>query len=469
MQGPIDPQALVAADLGDTTAACYATAVALTVRGSVEGAGQRGVEAAADLEKATEVIVDALKAVPDDKVQSAGYAELLLAYGKALLVHVRREMLSENVLSAGVEKEIKSAADQGNSKFIDVADGALDEDLEVVADKSEIDEDGAEEDGSCDDEPGDTVNGENHGADEASNDVQRERDGMQQDGDRKVKGEERNISMTGSKAENTAICEKEDPVLRTGETDIAVTDATEHAAADPNDEEEEDISTAELAWEQLEHARIIMENLAPGHQSRLSAVHEVQGDFLSETDGCDIRAADEYRKAAEAAIASDGVASRRVADLYHRRYLVLRKDEPVESIAAMERAIKAFKSFVDTGDGDDEDTETLDLMRQDLSVFKESLGSALTTVIGFGNKDSEEVLASGVAATPSILDSDEVTAVPREIIPVTVKPKRRAVAVAVSTEEPAAGARLATVSSSDRTDEPTEKRRKLASTKDEQA
>jgi hypothetical protein len=254
------------------------------------------------------------------------------------------------------------------------------------------------------------------------------------------------------------------------EGDVARTDTAELAVADPDEEDEEDISTAELAWEQLEHARIIMENLAPGHQSRVSAVHEVQGDFLSETDGSDIRAADEYRKAAEAAIVSEGVASRRVADLYHRRYLALRKDEPVESIAAMEQAIKAFKLFVDTGNGDDEDTETLVLMRQDLSVFQESLGAALTTVIGFAKKDAEVDNTSGAAPTRGIRDSDEVTPVPREVIPVTVKPKRRATAIAVSAAvEPVPEASQSRESGSARNNGPTEKRRKLASTEDEHA
>jgi hypothetical protein len=469
-----EPRDLVTSDLGEEAAGCYDDAVLLTKRGSEEGAGERGREAAEALEKATEVIVNALKSVPEDKLQSAGYAELLIVYGKALLVHVRREMLTQNVLTADVENEINTASNNGTSKFIDVAEGALDEDVMVVPEKEER---GEEEDGE---EAKDGISADLNGskttdlkAPEAVDDLGAE--GEEAGAKSGSKGEE--IKESDARKGEPGVVEGKEAAkmagkttreeadseagLQGGDTQVAGDGAVEPADADSED----DISTAELAWEQLEHARIIIGNLGPGHESRMSAVHEVQGDFLSETDGSDVRAADEYRKAAEAAISADGVASRRVADLYHRRYLSLRKDEPVESIASMQKAIDAFKAFVNTGKGDNEDTETLELMQQDLSVFKESLGSALTTVIGFGNKGGDDLLASsGVHLAGA---SDEITPVPREIIPVTVKPRRRAVSVAVTNSEPIRVEYASSIADPGHKDEPKEKRRKISADKGE--
>jgi hypothetical protein len=457
----MEPRDLVTADLGEAAAGCYDDAILLTKRGSEEGAGERGREAAEALEKATEVIVDALKSVPEDKLQSAGYAELLIAYGKALLVHVHREMLTQNVLTADVENEINTASNNGTSKFIDVAEGALDQDIMVVPEEEERGGKGEEEakDGKSADLNGSSTTdvkapvaaddmgaeGEGAGAKSGSKGGKSNEKSDHKEEPGVVEGEEA-AKMGGNANREEA---ESEAGLQGGDAQVAGDGAVEPAAADSED----DISTAELAWEQLEHARIIIGNLGPGHESRMSAVHEVQGDFLSETDGSDVRAADEYRKAAEAAISADGLASRRVADLYHRRYLSLRKEEPVESIAAMQKAINAFKAFVDTGKGDREDAETLELMQQDLSVFKESLGSALTTVIGFGNQDGDNPPAGA---------SDEITPVPREIIPVNVKPRRRAVSVAVTSSEPILVDGALNTADSSRADEPKEKRRKIS-------
>lgn len=86
-------------DLGEEALTNYKEAVSLCSRGDES-------EDAECLKKSTEIFVNALTAVPEDKTKSAGYAELLLAYGKTLLAFLRRTTTEENILGGDVEAEL---------------------------------------------------------------------------------------------------------------------------------------------------------------------------------------------------------------------------------------------------------------------------------------------------------------------------------------------------------------------------
>jgi hypothetical protein len=393
-------RARVVADLGEPVADQLETAVKLVAAGSVEGAGERGVAAADALDAATETLCNALRAVPDKLVRSAGYAELLIAYGRALLVYVRKSALAQNVFGSTVQAEISKAAG-ASSNYLIVEDD--------VGDKEDVDGD----DGAA---ISPSPPGGMKGADSAANES-----AAADDDDVPSMGPE----VTGKKPH----------VQGEGNADAKAEVEEDKDGDEGEGEGEDEVTNEELAWEQFETARMVLEELdgAEGsgnvHASRLAAVYEALGDFLTETDGHDARAAEEYARAAAAEARAHGPATRYGADLHHRRYLTLRKDAPAEALAAMESAIASFRAFIETGEGDEQDKETLDLLIQDAAVYKSGVGASLIkTVVGFG-KDAPAPTGAVAVANGG---SEEITAVPLETaFPVTVKPKRRAVAIEV--------------------------------------
>eukprot|EP00177_Eucheuma_denticulatum_P000900 GFKZ01001634.1.p1 GENE.GFKZ01001634.1~~GFKZ01001634.1.p1 ORF type:complete len:356 (-),score=112.48 GFKZ01001634.1:342-1409(-) len=81
---------------------------------AVEAEKGLSAEDADRLEEATGMFVELLSAVPEDKQEGMGFAELLLAYGQALLVYVRKSGASAGVLGDAVEK--KEGGSEGASK-----------------------------------------------------------------------------------------------------------------------------------------------------------------------------------------------------------------------------------------------------------------------------------------------------------------------------------------------------------------
>lgn len=423
----------VAADLGEKLAAQYEEGVSLTEAGSQEGAGEKGVAAADALSGATEVFVQALSSVPEEKTRSAGFAELLLAYGKSLLVYVRRQALEESVLAGDVEAEIKAMAEKARDKVLDVEEN-VDEDVhvEVISrpeegrsqQSCEKKADGFHQDGV---ENGDARKLSESGIDPTPSTISASEQVPNVGVSKLIDGPTNLADSTSADVKVCCSVNVDNNDNNDNSVDMDAKKKTEADESDPadadGDENEEDISTAELAWEQLETARVIYEDLGAGHDDRLAAVHEAIGDFIIETDGYEARAAEEYGKAVDAEIRAHGSASRLVADLQHRRYLSLRRDAPAEAVAAMEAAVGSFRKFIASGEGDEQDNETLEMLQQDLSAYKDSLGSTLTTVIGF-KKDAPPPQSS--FKSEGVAENDQVVAVSREAVPVTVQPKRRA-------------------------------------------
>ncbi|GJQ15796.1 hypothetical protein GpartN1_g7587.t1 [Galdieria partita] len=109
------------------------------------------------------------------------------------------------------------------------------------------------------------------------------------------------------------------------------------------EEEEQDIR--ELAWEQLECARVILASQLPDSKLRLAVVYEALGDFGMENDNNE-QAAQDFKSAVKCYEEAGYSSSRMVGGLYHSIYLALRSVEPDEARKNLKLAADVFKKRI---------------------------------------------------------------------------------------------------------------------------
>jgi hypothetical protein len=206
-------------------------------------------------------------------------------------------------------------------------------------------------------------------------------------------------------------------------------------------DEDSDIGVDELLWEQLEVARGTFAALGPAYDSRLSAVHELLGDYLSETDAEGARVAAEYAAAADAEARAHGAASRSVANCRYMQFLALRRDAPADALTAIAAAIDSFRAIAAAPGATGDDAETVAMLEQEAGAYRAALdahtrktaGAAVGTVVGFAKNAPPPPAAAAAGAD----GEGEVVPVRAGAPPVavTVVPKRRVKPVAVTPSE----------------------------------
>lgn len=151
--------------------------------------------------------------------------------------------------------------------------------------------------------------------------------------------------------------------------------------ADPAEEDlEDEDDNEELAWTQLEAARVAFERLVKGgadrFNSRLGDVHSCLGDLLLEGDAWEA-ASREYDNA------STLLSGRRKAEVLYKQYLAMRRDAAVKAVEALKESVRAFEDA-------DSDEETIKELREELSGFEEAIMPAVT-LLKQGEKRAGEV------------------------------------------------------------------------------
>lgn len=405
-------------DLGDEAAASFRKATAATAAGRAEAGGaEAGAAAAAALNNASEIFVSILKAADErGAVTGAGYAEVLLGYARCLMVYVQREGGHAQVFGEGVTEGMTAAGKAlPPRKKIDVLAGEDATDVIGAEDVDVVKEEEADDDDDDDDD------------------------------EKAEEGQEESVSPKLGAAEGGASDapneeEDEKKKMLSAVVQMVAKAATENPGTGGSDQEE---GTDELCWDALEVARNIFARLGPAYDSRLSAVHELIGDYLSETDADGPRTAAEYALAAEAEKRAHGLASRSVANCRWMQFLAARREDPDMAVDAVAAAIESFRAVADAPGGTDDDRETASMLERELNDFKAALeshrqkkkGAAAGSTIGFAKTaapppSSGDVVALGSGAGAAKDDVVPVRAESRPIA-VTVKPRRRAKPVAV--------------------------------------
>lgn len=165
-------------------------------------------------------------------------------------------------------------------------------------------------------------------------------------------------------------------VRRNGATGAVVGDMKTEVKEPVKEVEDEDIGEdeeddEELAWTQLETARVVFEGLVAmdggreRYGCRLGDVHATLGELLLEGD--------EWEAAGrEFGTAAGFLQERLRAEVLYKRYVALRKDKPQDALQSLKESVGAFEKFDDGADG-----ETLAELREELEGFEKAVLPAL--------------------------------------------------------------------------------------------
>lgn len=420
----------VLTDLGKDTADQFTKATAIA-RANEEDTDK--------LSAATELFVDILSAVSQEKTKSAGYAELLLAYGQTLLAFTRRAGQDGNILGGDVEAEalkarvvnaIKSKslssnagtgpanskpsfrdkdAEQSKIESISSKDANLHA-SEVAEDKESKPNDGTTLSEKPEGKPDSAKPGIDKSDQPKVDAVVTQANSVDEVG---LTETAKDSIESGAKTEESKANETHDDELKNGASKVQ--DEIVPATIEEGEiqEDEEDIDNEMLTWEQFEHARLTFESLGPEYRSRLVDVFEALGDLLVESDQGE-PAATEYGKAINILSERDSPDEREVSHLQYKRYLALRRDLPEPALQALEEAVRSFGKFATSPTASDADRETLKEMSADLAVFKSALGPALERARGVSARANGGGASNGSGVTSG--DADTVT---------IVQPRRR--------------------------------------------
>mmetsp|Transcript_13958 Transcript_13958/g.20281 ORF Transcript_13958/g.20281 Transcript_13958/m.20281 type:complete len:366 (-) Transcript_13958:1682-2779(-) len=297
-----------------------------------------------ETEKAVDLLESALKetseSFPKSIMESASYAELLLSYGKALLQTLREQETEDALLGPEVLKSIeaKDTAEHGDQK-------------EAEASKADAD---------------------------AEDELEDEEAGEEGAGEEEAKGEE--VGDGGGADEGGEAGEG-------GDADEGVEDARDGDAQ----------VSFELAWEQLENARVIFDSLSERKDHRLAVVLETLGDFSMENDDFDLAAKD-YQAAIDVRLKIESQESRAIGGLHHSRYLALRRIDPLKAIDSLNLAIQLFNRRIVKAKEENrlEDAEgeasLRDEMQEEVKAFSDAIEKATNGAVsgvGFGAQAAE--------------------------------------------------------------------------------
>lgn len=418
----------VRVDLGDNTAELFSKATTI---------GRTHTEDTDKLSAATEIFVGILNAVPQEKTKSAGYAEVLLAYGKVLLDFTRRAGQDENILGGDVEAEVlktkaavalkikaKSALaapptekSEAVPKAPHLTKKALDKSESASAtDKNSV------EDADTAKAGGETAVAKTAGGEPKIDPVANVSAPLSAEtmktgapnigdsnGDKSKPVLDEAIKSKPEAGKPESVKEKKKDVFEKAQVEE---DQAEEGEVQEDDEEEVDNET--LTWEQLEHARLTFENLGKEYRQRLVDVFEALGDLLVESDQSE-PAAKEYAKGIEILKERESPNLRAESHLQYNRYLALRRDSPEPALAALEESVRVFGDFISSESASDAHRETHKEISAELAVFKAALGPALARARAATAKQNGSGAVDG---------TDRVTNADTETITI-VQPRRR--------------------------------------------
>lgn len=142
---------------------------------------------------------------------------------------------------------------------------------------------------------------------------------------------------------------------------------------------EEQDDNEELAWTQLEAARVVFDRLVKEgeerYQIRLGDVHGCLGDLLLEGDAWE-GAAREYE------IAAGLLTRRRKAEVLYKRYLALRRDDAAKAVESLRESVSAFEEV-------ESDEDTVKELREELQGFENAVLPALRKLQATKDKDKD--------------------------------------------------------------------------------
>lgn len=281
------------------------------------------------LQDATGTFVEALQAVPEENQNTVSFAEIALLYGRTLIRFIEESGSGSAKL---VNKVVKAAV-------AGVTGAAL-----------------ADDDGASADKP-----------DESKTDKV---------DDKAVKDEEKKSGESPAEktevkpdAKSDEMVEKVEKSEVNGEAKTKTDDDDEEDLDDTKDEDED----SELAWANIETARIIFER--EKMTQRLAFCRATLGELMLVCDEGK-QAAEEFQSA------SDLYEDRRQrAECLYKRYLALRMEEKVEAARALRSAVDVYAGL----DDDDRDESVLTDMRNELKEMEQTVAEAERST----NKDEE--------------------------------------------------------------------------------
>lgn len=443
----------VRTDLGDEMADTFKRTRALYLK------NEENVD---ELMPVSKMLIDMLGKVPAEKTRSAGYAELLFAYGQVTFAFAKKSIYETTILGGDVEAAaLKSTLEDAlRSKSAKKTDKA---DLKMKAD-----DDTKPEAGSADVQEGDTNGVEpkspaqtpvvgkepvSGSGKESEKEVQKhdakEESGNEPEKDSKDDGK----TEEAAKPETVVIRDPKSaaPTLNepksatpkpkangdSGATEAVPVQVAEDeitaVAVDNEDEDEvdkDDVDNETLTWEQYEYARMIFEELGDAQRNRLPHVYEALGDLLLETDQHE-NATTEYGKALKLLEESPEAERdlRSISTISYQRYLALRGSKPADALAALDKSVDSFAKYAEKND-DNDSRDTLKAMQEDRAAFKEAL--------------PKDALQQAAAASATASDAPVQIVQPRrkkpapaepEPEPTVVQPRRKVRKVAEISDE----------------------------------
>lgn len=357
-------------DLGEALLAKYVEAKKIALA---------NVDDVVKLNPATEIYVSILRAIPENKTSSAGYGEVLLAYGQVLLSFARDSVaqvaiLGGDVETAALEANLKESF-RKNPPGVTKTAKTVDEITERAVSSAEQSKE------------------EEKGVKEQEGDVKREDKSVKEKGklENGLGKDKMDVEKEQPKSNGAAQAKPVDDedMIKPAETNGVKQNGKDSTGNTKGEEAEgdieEDLDDETLTWEQLEYARKVFEELGAPQRSRLAEVHESLGDLLLETD--QMRAAAvEYAKAIDILSEAEETQIRIISLLQYQRYLALRRDEPADAVTALTESVKAFEEHVEDakqgkikGDGLKEPVEKLEEVLNQMKEELESFKSALPT------------------------------------------------------------------------------------------
>ncbi|EME26774.1 uncharacterized protein Gasu_56690 [Galdieria sulphuraria] len=247
--------------------------------------------------EAADKVEAALKELEDyqeEDKQTWGFAELQLLYGKSLLEIIKCSSNNEEIFGPKVPKVVG-----------------------LCTNSDEVEEE--EESAETDDSTSKQLKGETSGEDTEES-----------------KNEEDSLNIEDKEQIQTEVEASSEAAL----PEQQLIDEANSEGGKQSEEEEQDIR--ELAWEQLECARVILTSKLPESRLRLAVVYETLGDFGMENDNNE-QAADDFKSAVKYYEEEGYHSSRMVGGLYHSIYLALRSVDPNNARKYLKLAADVFK------------------------------------------------------------------------------------------------------------------------------
>jgi len=252
---------------------------------------------------------------------------------------------------------------------------------------------------------------------EEEDDVSEKEDNLSEEICEEVDGEDTNelqkqeivSNLKEGKEGNAAEVEATSDNVLPSDTDQQLTEETNPEEAKESEGEEQDVR--ELAWEQLECARVIFSSKLPESRLRLAVAYEALGDFGMENDNNE-QAAEDFKSAVRCYEEAGYALSRTVGGLYHSIYLALRSIDPHNARKYLKLAAQVFEKRISESqkqEGQADDTKAA--LDDEKEILKE---------IELEIADFDSVISNQEKENSDGMKGDPVTQVTR------VEPRKRA-------------------------------------------